>query len=146
MYCTYVSGPLHDIDDALVRMRRLWSSAPRGVDMSSVLVVEACARAGGPATVGDVARVADVEHSTASRLVERAVRAGYVSRATDGRRAALHLTADGRALRERAVTFRTAWLTQMVDDWPERDVAEFARLLARFAEKIGGGPGPLLPP
>jgi DNA-binding MarR family transcriptional regulator len=148
MYCTYVSGPLHDIDDALVRMRRLWSAAPRGVDMSSVLVVEACARAGGPATVGDVARVADVEHSTASRLVERAVRAGYVERAADGRRAALHLTADGRALRERAVAFRTAWLTEMVGDWPDEDVAAFARLLTRFAERIAekGGPGALLPP
>lgn len=143
-----MTGPLHEIDDALVRMRRLWSSAPRGVDMSSVLVVEACARSAGPASVGDVARFADVEHSTASRLVERAVRAGYVEREADGRRAALHLTAGGRALRERAVAFRTAWLTDVLDDWPEADVTAFARLLGRFAGRIAdrGGPGALLPP
>ena len=143
-----MDDPLHEIDDALVRMRRLWSSAPRGADMSSVLVVEACARAAGPASVGDVARFADVEHSTASRLVERAVRAGFVERAVCGRRAALHLTAEGRALRERAVAFRTAWLTGMLDDWPAADVVAFARLLGRFAARVGdrGGPGALLPP
>jgi DNA-binding MarR family transcriptional regulator len=143
-----MTDPLHEIDDALVRMRRLWSSAPRGTDMSSVLVVEACARTAGPASVGEVARFADVEHSTASRLVERAVRAGFVERAVDGRRAALHLTEPGRALRERAVAFRTAWLTGMLDDWPEADVAAFAGLLGRFAARISerGGPGALLPP
>jgi DNA-binding MarR family transcriptional regulator len=148
MYGTYVEGSLQEIDDALVRMRRLWSAAPRGPDMSSVLVVEACAREAAPATVGDVARFAGVEHSTASRLVERAVRAGYVERAADGRRAALHLTAQGRDLRERAVAFRTAWLTGMLGDWPEADVATLARLLGRFAGRIDerGGPGALLPP
>lgn len=53
-------------------------------------------RAGaGPSTVGDVARFAGVEHSTASRLVERAVRAGYVERTADGRRAAPRLTERG---------------------------------------------------
>lgn len=148
MYSTYVTGPLHEIDDALVRMRRLWSAAPGGPDMSSVLVVEACAREPAPATVGDVARFAGVEHSTASRLVERAVRSGYVERAADGRRVALHLTAQGRELREHAVAFRTAWLTEMLDDWPDADVATLARLLGRFAGRIGehGGPGALIPP
>lgn len=143
-----MDGPLHDIDDALVRMRRLWSSAPRGVDMSSVLVVEACARESGPVSVGHVARFADVEHSTASRLVDRAVRAGYVERSADGRRAALRLTPTGRELRERAVEFRTTWLTTVLDDWPDADVADLARLLERFAERITrhGGPGALLPP
>jgi DNA-binding MarR family transcriptional regulator len=142
-----VDDPLHEIDDALVRMRRLWSSA-RGAEMSSVLVVEACARAEGPVSVGEVARFADVEHSTASRLVDRAVRAGYVERTADGRRAVLELTAAGRELRERAVEFRIAWLTSVLDDWPDADVAALARLLARFAGRIGehGGPGALLPP
>lgn len=139
--------PLHEIDDALVRLRRLWSTAPRGPDMSSVLVVEACARRSGPSTVGEVARFAGVEHSTASRLVERAVRAGYVERTADGRRAALHLTAAGAALRERAVAFRTAWLAGVLGDWPEADRVRFARLLGRFAADTGeGGPGALVPP
>lgn len=148
MYDTYVEDPLHEIDDALVRLRRLWSSAPRGVEMSSVLVVEACARGDGPVSVGEVARFADVEHSTASRLVDRAVRAGYVERTADGRRAALELTAAGRELRERAVDLRTAWLTTVLDGWPGTDVVALARLLSRFAGRVGehGGPGALLPP
>jgi len=148
MYRTYVDDPLHEIDDALVRLRRLWSSAPRGAEMSSVLVVEACARGDGPVSVGEVARFADVEHSTASRLVDRAVRAGYVERTTDGRRAVLELTTTGRELRERAVEFRTAWLTSVLDGWPDADVAALARLLGRFAGRVGeqGGPGALLPP
>ncbi len=138
---------LHEIDDALVRMRRLWSTAPRGPDMSSVLVVEACARRPAPATVGDVARFAGVEHSTASRLVDRAVTAGYVERATEGRRAALHLTGPGRELRERAVAFRTAWLAGVLGSWPDADRAAFARLLGRFSADMGErGPGTLLPP
>ena len=142
-----MDGPLHEIDDALVRLRRLWSTAPRGPDMSSVLVVEACARRSVPSTVGEVARFAGVEHSTASRLVERAVRAGYVERAADGRRAALRLTASGRELRERAVAFRTAWLAGVLEEWPEADRALFARLLGRFSTDIGEhGPGTLLPP
>ncbi len=142
-----MSDPLHEIDDALVRLRRLWSSAPRGVEMSSVLVVEACARAGGPVSVGEVARFADVEHSTASRLVDRAVRAGYVDRAEGGRRAALELTAAGRDLRERAVARRTAWLTTVLDGWTAADVTGLAALLGRFAGRVTefGGPGALLP-
>lgn len=138
---------LHEIDDALVRMRRLWSTAPRGPDMSSVLVVEACAREVAPSTVGDVARFAGVEHSTASRLVERAVVAGYVERTADGRRAALRLTGPGRELRERAVAFRTAWLADVLGSWSDADRAAFARLLGRFSAEMGErGPGTLLPP
>jgi DNA-binding MarR family transcriptional regulator len=129
-------------------MRRLWRAVPHGPDMSSVLVVEACAREQGPVSVGDVAPFADVEHSTASRLVERAVQSGYVERTAGGRRAALHLTTTGRALRERAAEFRTTWLTEVLDDWTTTDVATLAHLLGRFATRITdrGTPRALVPP
>lgn len=147
-----MKSEVHGIDDALVRLRRLWSTSARGsaVEMSGVLVVEACARAGDEgATVGEVARFVDVEHSTASRLIERAVRGGLVERtasARDARRAALRLTPAGRRLRERSVTFRTAWLTSTLDGWSATDVAAFGRLLGRFAQAVNerGGPGALL--
>lgn len=148
---------LRAVDDALVRLRRLWSTHPRQVledgnrmaEMSTVLVVEACARgaeAGAEVSVGDVATFADVEHSTASRLTDRAVRAGFVARtpsAHDARRAALVLTADGRALRRRSVTFRTDWLARTLDGWEDGDVADLARLLGRLAAAVAthGGPG-----
>ena len=95
MYGTHVTEPasvdLQLLDEALVRLRRLWTASRasvvdelgRRVEMSSVLVVEACARAGSHATevtVGDVAAFLDVEPSTASRMVDRAEAAGLVRR------------------------------------------------------------------
>jgi DNA-binding MarR family transcriptional regulator len=136
-----MSSPTERIDGALVRLRRLWSPARRRADargeveMSSVLVVEAVARLGAP-SVGDVARFADVERSTASRLVDRAVAAGLVAAAPaagDARRRALRLTPHGEELRREAVAARTAWLRERLEGWPADDVETFARLLERFA-------------
>jgi DNA-binding MarR family transcriptional regulator len=142
-------------DDALVRLRRLWSPEHarvvdpdgRRVEMSSVLVVEVCARAGDDGlAVGEIAGQLDVEASTASRLVDRAVRAGLVERgrsAADARRSVIRLTADGRALRTEAFGFRLAWLGGVLDDWSDADVAAFAGFLERFAGAVAeaGPPG-----
>ena len=152
-----VDEHLHVMDDALLRVRRLWSTNLRqvveggtvNVEFSSVLVVEACARgaaAGDEVTVGDVARFADVEHSTASRLTDRAVRAGLVLRnrsVHDVRRTALTLTPAGFELRARSVRFRTAWLARALSGWDQDDLATLARLLGRFAAAVAehGGPG-----
>lgn len=145
------------LDEALVKLRRTWtaSRAPvvdelgHRVEMSSVLVVEACARAqatGAETTVGDVAAFLDVEPSTASRLVDRAARAGLVRRAAsevDARRSALVLTDAGHALRTWAVAARLGWLGGVVHDWPEQDVRELAEVLGRFADAVGASPPPL---
>lgn len=139
------------IDDALLRLRRLWSPArtrvidDQGVpvEMSSLLVVEACARAAGrEATIGDVAEFADVAPSTASRLVDRAERAGLVHRlpsVRNARRTAVALSPAGAELQKRARAFRTGWLRDCLRDWPEGDVAEFSRLLSRFASAVEHG-------
>lgn len=152
---------LQEIDDALVRLRRLWSPGGRlpdgatpPVDMSSVLVVEACARAGAAgahASIGDVARFADVAHSTASRLVDRAVRAGLVTQAPagdDARRCVVALTDAGHEVRRRSLAHRTGWLARTLDDWNAADTDALARLLTRFAAAVdaGGGPGPTAEP
>ena len=158
MYRTHVSESkaLDAVDAALVRLRRLWTAPPHLIDdqgqpveMSSLLVVEGCARhaaAGREGNVGTLAEFADVTHSTASRLVERAVAVGLVVRAPspeDGRRTALTLTPAGWALRERAVAFRRRWLSQTLADWPDHDVAALGDLLTRFADAVAvsGGPG-----
>jgi DNA-binding MarR family transcriptional regulator len=144
------------MDDALVRLRRLWNSPPprlvvegdARIELSSVLVVEACFRgsaAGREVSVGDVAQFADVRHSTASRLVDRAIGAGLVRRgvsADDARRVTLELTREGAALRARAVAFRSAWLRQVVAGWPLDDVSRFADLLGRFAAAVARTPPP----
>ena len=138
------------LDDALLRLRRLWSPSRQrlvdddglAVEMSSLLVVEACARgaaAGREVSVVDVASLADVAPSTASRLVDRAASAGLVVRGTstvDPRRTALSLTGRGAGLRARAYTARTTWLAGQLHDWPRRDVEHLATLLARFASAL----------
>jgi DNA-binding MarR family transcriptional regulator len=141
------------LDDALLRLRRLWSTPPpsfvvegEAITLSSVLVVEACARVEGEVGVGEVARFLEVEHSTASRLVDRAVRAGLVARGpsrADARRVALTLTASGEQLRERAVDFRLAWLARVVGGWSGPELAALAEGLSRFADAVteAGPPG-----
>ena len=151
MYRTGVNGePLAGIDDALLRLRRLWSASrsrivdERGIaaQMSSLLVVEACARgaaAGEEVTVGEVARFADVTASTASRLVDRAEQAGLLRRAPSAetaRHTALRLTAEGAALRERALRARLDWLGERVAGWTPGEVADLGRLLGRFADTL----------
>lgn len=138
------------LDDALLRLRRLWSPSRQrlvgdggtAVEMSSLLVVEACARgtaAGREVSVADVASLADVAPSTASRLVDRAASAGLVERGTsrlDPRRTALSLTDRGATLQARAYTARTTWLAGQLHEWPTRDVDHLAQLLARFADTL----------
>ncbi len=143
------------LDETLVRLRRLWTASRAHVvddlggrvEMSSVLVVEACARAGSTSvvevTVGDVAAFLDVEPSTASRLVERAVTAGLVRRTpstASARRTALDLTEAGRALRARATAARLDWLSRVVAEWSHEDLRAFAAALARFADAVATTP------
>jgi DNA-binding MarR family transcriptional regulator len=116
--------------------------------MSSLLVVEACARgsaAGREVSVADVALLADVAPSTASRLVDRAACADLVNRGTsrvDPRRTALSLTERGATLQARAYAARTTWLAGRFHDWAPRDVDHLARLLARFADTLEPDGGP----
>jgi DNA-binding MarR family transcriptional regulator len=144
---------LADIDTALMRLRRLWTTPHRradlerdvgeGVPLSQVLVVDAVARGGhtGEVTVGSVAEQLSIDESTASRLIDATVRAGFAERGrspADARRAVLTLTPAGRQLYDRAVAYRVDYLAGLLDDWTpwERDV--FAELLRRFADAVAG--------
>lgn len=151
MYRTSVvaDDALEALDDALVRLRRLWVSpaspaAPQDgggppLPMSTVLVVDAVHRlvtAQQEATVTAVAARIDVAASTASRLVDRAVDASMVRRGTstvDARRTVLSLTPEGQALFRSAVAFRRGTLREILDGWAPADVATLADLLTRFA-------------
>ena len=155
MYDTSMLDPatLALLDDALIRMRRLWSGPTSrpvdedswpGVELSTILVADAlhrvaAGRPGGEVTVADIAARLDVAHSTASRLVDRAVRAGAVLRrrsTRDGRRAALGLTASGQQLVTEARAHRRQLLQGVLRGWPARDVTALAQLLDRLAEAV----------
>ena len=111
--------------------------------MSSLLVIEACARASGSeVTVGDVAAFLDVASSTASRLIDRAEQAGLVGRVpseVNSRRTAIVLTDKGSGLQQRAYRARVAWLGEKLSDWSDDDVATLGRLLSRFATAVEHG-------
>lgn len=112
--------------------------------MSTLLVVEACARGAADevaVSVSDVAAFADVAQSTASRLVQRAVDAGFVQRVlppVNHRRTALHLTPAGRSLHEVSLAARLQWLDRHLDGWPPAAVDDLAHLLHTFAETLDG--------
>src|SRR5262245_10856780 len=94
---------------------------------------------GGDVTVGTVAERLGADPSRASRLVARAVQAGYVARVAsqaDGRRIRLELTPAGRELAEAGHRFRQSIFERLVRDWPESDREEFARLLTLFVDAL----------
>lgn len=146
------------IDDSLIRMRRLWKShdtpsslsqeSGAGLEMSTVLVTDAVHRGmrdGEHPSVADIADRLDVTHSTASRLVDRAVTAGMIARSradTDHRRVTLALTTDGAVLVRQSVQFRADYLQRLLADWSASDIATFAALLARFATSARNQPHP----
>ena len=150
---TVVTDGLGDIDDAFLRLRRLWSVSRQRliddqdavVDISSLIVLEACARGaalGREVTIGDVAVLADVAPSTATRLVDRAVDRHWVRRTASGsggRRTAVALTAAGSALHDRAVRARQAWLAEQLVGWDKADTARLGQLLVRFADGLDSG-------
>lgn len=150
MYDTFMSGEdLERLDAALLALRR-FADAParRGgatlahgserVEVSTVLVVGVVARrdTGKDCGIGTVAEELRVAHSTASRLIDRAVRAGMVQRtrsSIDPRRTILALSAAGKQLQSDALAFRTGRLEELMADWTVDEVTTFTRLLERFA-------------
>ncbi|WP_326643101.1 MarR family winged helix-turn-helix transcriptional regulator [Streptosporangium sp. NBC_01755] len=137
------------IDVALFRLRRIWSrplrarkaeESQRPVPMSNVMVVHAVHKLSldvSEVTVGAVAEQLDVDPSTASRLVNDAIGAGFVEReesVVDARRARLVLSERGRRVLEAVVRHRRTYLDSLMADWDEQDREAFARFLARFAE------------
>ena len=146
---------LQHLMDALVDLRRFWERPDRkrrflaelgepvelGV-LRTLTAVHALDAAGdGTAEtelgVGTVACALSVDASTASRLVDQAVRGGYLQRqaaATDARRTRLELTNTGTKLVERAIEIRRRWLSQITAGWSPQEVETLAGLLRRFID------------
>ncbi|SDG31796.1 DNA-binding transcriptional regulator, MarR family [Sinosporangium album] len=143
------------IDAALFRLRRMWArplrprrigDAGRPVQMSNLMVVGAVRQLGHElpeVTVGAVAEYMDVDPSTASRLVNDAVGAGFVDREesqVDARRARLVPSAVGRRVLDAVSRYRRQHVDGLLADWSEEDRERFATLLARFAETSAARP------
>ncbi|QKV95769.1 winged helix-turn-helix transcriptional regulator [Streptomyces sp. NA02950] len=147
---------IEDIERAMVAIRRSQSrrslarlggqrrsseSGKGGGAAFDVLdAIEAAEQSGTPATVSGIAAALDVDQPRASKLVTGAVDAGLARREadqTDGRRALLVMTEAGRALTEEVHRFRRSVFAEAMEEWPETDRAEFARLLTSFVDALG---------
>lgn len=151
---TAVATPtdLQRLDHALSRLRRLWESAAvrkeflarLGEPVEPALIrtlraIETLAESTEAPGVRDVAAHLCNDVSTASRLIEAAVRARYVTRTeseTDRRRCVLALSPDGRALLDRANNVREVMLGEWVKEWPSSDVAAMAVLVERLGSAV----------
>jgi DNA-binding MarR family transcriptional regulator len=79
-----------------------------------------------------------VDPSRASRLVQAAIKAGYVRRVAsqaDGRRVNLELTEAGRALSDELHRFRRRAFAAVMAGWTPEERTTFARLLTRFVNR-----------
>jgi DNA-binding MarR family transcriptional regulator len=139
---------LDALDEALLEIRRLvrrpgyrrrfLDSLHTSTDVGTVRVLRAVERAGDPAPcVGDVAERLDVDPSTASRLIDQQVTAGYLARTRsphDRRRTTLELTDPGRDLLAEVTEVRRDLLAEVTRDWDRTEVATLVALLDRLRE------------
>jgi DNA-binding MarR family transcriptional regulator len=140
------------LDDLLTRLhvarqrpswrRRLLVGGNPVASVSTLRVlraVEQCQRAGGGASISDVAEYTAVEHSTASRTVATVVEAGLLTKtfATDDqRRCVLMLTDVGRKALATVTDRRRELVAETIADWPVADVDTLVTLLDRLTERF----------
>jgi DNA-binding MarR family transcriptional regulator len=90
-------------------------------------------------SVGEVARRLGVDSSQGSRLVARAVSAGYLRRTAqqeDGRRSGLVLTDRGREIADAAHRRRQSYYLELMEGWSEGERRTLADLLTRLTEAM----------
>lgn len=129
MSTTTPASALARIEVAFGRLRRLWESPALrrrfhermgvAIDPADVRTLRAVAAATDECGVGDVADALGVDGSTASRLLDKAVVAGYLTRGgsrRDRRRSVLALTDTGRDLHRRSLRVREELLAELTAD------------------------------
>lgn len=145
---------VHDVLVGLARVfqgptyrRRFLHELGGDLDVSTVRVLGAVDRAAPPVTVGCVAEALGVEASTASRMVGRAVDAGYLQRRpgrTDARVRELRVAPAGAVLLDRAARIRRQLIAQCLTGWSAAELADALSTLSRLAEDLEqlGQPSP----
>lgn len=86
-------------------------------------------------SIGDIAVELGVEHSTASRSVDNAVKADLLRKAPaadDQRRSQLELTAGGKDVLEATSQRRLTMLAEVTAGWDQSDIDQLAHLLERL--------------
>lgn len=92
-----------------------------------------------PKRVSDLAGCIHADVSTVSRQVSHLVKHGLAAKIPDpddGRAHQVTLTDEGRAAIERITAARGAWLSAVLADWTEADVAALLAAVTRFADSL----------
>jgi DNA-binding MarR family transcriptional regulator len=117
---------------------------------AQLFVLSVLDEADGAVSIGEVAREAQTDPSTASVVVGRLVDAGYVRReraSDDSRRAELSLTPRGRTfLRKVRVTAPQRKLAKALQDLRPADARQLGRILDQITREMGlaGEPAPMM--
>jgi DNA-binding MarR family transcriptional regulator len=91
----------------------------------------------GPVSLGDLARMTDMDPAAAGRQVRQLEDEGLVTRSAregDGRVSLVSVTMKGAAARRRIAAVLEAHLCDVLEQWSPRDRHRFAVLLDRFVE------------
>ena len=117
---------------------------------AQLFVLSVLDEAEGAVSIGDIAREAQTDPSTASVVVGRLVDAGYVRRqraSEDSRRAELSLTPSGKAvLRKIRVTAPQRQLAKALQHLRPADARHLGRILEQITREMGlaGEPAPMM--
>jgi len=123
-------GRLHDF---LVEQARV------DADQAGLAVLYVLHAAGTGLRLTDLADQLRIDAPAVTRKAQQLERCGLVSRSQDqldARSTRVQLTAAGRRTISRFLAARRTWVTSLLADWSDAEQAEFARLLARFAQDI----------
>ncbi len=115
-------------------------SALSEAELSGILVAQAVAESSDQQpNIAQIAKSLEVEHSTASRLVSRAQKAGIVNlqpAAEDARVRVLSLTENGETLAQQAWDWQQDVFLRLTQDWTEAERQNFAEQFLRFAAAL----------
>ena len=141
-----IDDDLDELDELLARVRvaqqrpewrrRLLSGSAHHLGLSDLRILRAVERRP-EASVGDVAEDLGIKHSTASRAVAHAVRAGFLVKSSsprDQRRTSLEVTEIGRQALLDMTARRREMVGEVVIDWLPSDIARLNDLLGRLAD------------
>jgi DNA-binding MarR family transcriptional regulator len=120
---------------------RLLAAAAHDVEWSAHLLLK-CLRADGPMRAGAIAECLHSDPSTVSRQVAALIKDGLLERRADpadGRASLLVLTPKADAVLADHDRIRLEYFADIVADWSDAELKQFARLLHRFTEAYSAG-------
>jgi len=93
----------------------------------------------GPSSLGELAKVTDMDPAATGRQIRQLEAEGLVTRgssAGDGRVTVVRVTPKGRAIRRRIAEVRDRHMEDVLDTWSATDRASLARLLGRLVDDL----------